>query len=129
MSILRPFIEARALLGVEASDDAVAIKRAYRKLVILHPPDTDAEGFRRVREAYELLSDPSTRIREMLLSPQPTVTPPELPEAPELSAKTPLPIALLRLAAATVDVGALLAAPGATETTDPNAASERNSTQ
>ena len=71
MSLLRPFMEARAVLGVSAADDAAAIKRAYRRLAVAHPPDTDSEGFRRVRDAYELLTEPSTRVREMLQNRQP----------------------------------------------------------
>ena len=36
------------------------LKRAYRAAVRRHPPDRDPDGFKRVREAYTLLSDPLT---------------------------------------------------------------------
>jgi hypothetical protein len=127
MSILHPFLEARAVLGVEASDDAAAIKRAYRKLALAHPPDTDPDGFRRVRDAYELLTEPATRVREMLLSPKPAVAPPKLPAIPELPPRDPLCIVLLRLAAANVDAGGLLDGPPGTGGNAPEAAPERNS--
>lgn len=53
------------VLGVRRGADSEAIKRAYRRLVLtLHPdtaPEPDADRFRDVREAYELLSDPARR--------------------------------------------------------------------
>ncbi len=108
MSLVRPFLEARTLLGVPVDADAAAIKRAYRKLTLAHPPDTDPAGFRRVRDAYELLTEPWTRAREMLLHPQPTVDPPPVPPPPEAPSPGELPLALLRLAAAHIDAGSLL---------------------
>jgi hypothetical protein len=114
MSLLRPFAEARAVLEIPADADAAAIKRAYRKLALAHPPDTDAEGFRRVRDAYELLTDPWSRAKEMLMHPEPMVAPPPLPSAPAPAGPGELPLALLRLAAARVDAAHLLATPGET---------------
>ncbi len=49
------FGEALAQIGVEPDIDAKELRRAYLRAVKLHPPERDAEGFRRVREAYELL--------------------------------------------------------------------------
>jgi DnaJ-class molecular chaperone len=53
------------VLGVGREADPEAIKRAYRRLVLaLHPdsaPEPNADRFRAVREAYELLSDPVRR--------------------------------------------------------------------
>jgi len=108
MSVFRPFTEARALLGVSPEDDAAAIKRAYRKLVVAHPPDTDPDGFRRVREAFELLTEPARRVRDLLLHSEPHVDPPPLPEAGELPPHDPLPLAILRLAACQVDAASLM---------------------
>lgn len=47
--------EAFAQLGLEAPASAEAIRRAYLRSVREHPPERDADGFRRVREAYDLL--------------------------------------------------------------------------
>ncbi len=48
-------------LGVEPDADAKAVKRAYFRGVRKHPPEKDPEGFRRIREAYEVLSDQAAR--------------------------------------------------------------------
>lgn len=42
-------------LGLTPPTSEEAIRRAYLKGVRAHPPERDPEGFRRVREAYELL--------------------------------------------------------------------------
>ncbi|MBV1788430.1 DnaJ domain-containing protein [Marinobacterium sp. D7] len=49
--------EACQVLGLEPGAAPEAIRRAYRRLAARHHPDRggDAEQFRRVREAYELL--------------------------------------------------------------------------
>lgn len=53
------------LLGIKPDASDVAIKRAYRSLAKkYHPdagPDADAERFRRVANAYEVLRDPARR--------------------------------------------------------------------
>ncbi len=55
------------ILGAGKSDDAKAIKRAYRKLAMKHhpdrnPDDKEAEAkFKEATEAYEILSDDSKR--------------------------------------------------------------------
>ncbi|MBN8465935.1 DnaJ domain-containing protein [Corallococcus exiguus] len=49
------------VLGVEKDADARAIKKAYFERVRQNPPETHPEEFRRLREAYELLSDPEAR--------------------------------------------------------------------
>lgn len=52
--------EAARILGVKASADSEAIKRAYRRKVkTSHPdaPDGDEETFKSVRRAYERLSE------------------------------------------------------------------------
>ena len=56
-----------SLLGVPETADAVAIKRAYREQVRSHHPDcnpgeaADANVFRAIQEAYEVLSDIEAR--------------------------------------------------------------------
>ncbi|RKH57105.1 DnaJ domain-containing protein [Corallococcus aberystwythensis] len=49
------------VLAVEKDADARTIKKAYFELVRQNPPETHPEEFRRLREAYELLSDPEAR--------------------------------------------------------------------
>ncbi|RKH82493.1 hypothetical protein D7Y21_28360 [Corallococcus sp. AB045] len=49
------------VLGVDKDADARAIKKAYFERVRQNPPETHPEEFRRLREAYELLSDPEAR--------------------------------------------------------------------
>ncbi len=49
------------LLGVAADADGKAIRKAYFAKVREFPPETHPEPFKRVREAYEVLSDAATR--------------------------------------------------------------------
>jgi len=52
------------ILGVDKSDDADKIKRAYRKLAHLHHPDKDGGNeakFKEINEAYQVLSNPEKR--------------------------------------------------------------------
>ena len=55
------------ILGVERSDDAVVIKKAYRKLAMKYHPDRNQgddaaeDMFKKVSEAYEVLSDEKKR--------------------------------------------------------------------
>ena len=49
------------VLGVAQDADARAVKAAYFALVREFPPETHPEDFQRLREAYELLSDPARR--------------------------------------------------------------------
>ena len=52
-----------AALEVGVSSTPQEIKRAHRRLVMIHHPDKggDEESFKRVNEAYEVLSDPERR--------------------------------------------------------------------
>lgn len=54
------------ILGVDKNSDALAIKRAYRKLALLYHPDVNKninanDQFIRITEAYEILIDQSKR--------------------------------------------------------------------
>jgi len=49
------------LLRIPRDSDAAAIKRAYFSEVKLHSPDSDPEGFKAIRLAYDTLSDPKKR--------------------------------------------------------------------
>lgn len=52
------------ILGVEKDASELDIKKAYRRLAIIHHPDKNpddeeaAEKFKEIGEAYETLSDP-----------------------------------------------------------------------
>jgi curved DNA-binding protein CbpA len=94
--LTRSFREARRVLGVGSDDDAAAIKRAYRRAAASSPPDRDPEGFRRIRDAYELLSDPFERASALLYSPVPLTPAPSLPPSPVPPQPTALATELLR---------------------------------
>ena len=49
------------VLGLDKSASVDEIKRAYRTLVRAHTPERAPEAFKRIREAYETLSDPAKR--------------------------------------------------------------------
>src|SRR5262247_1259459 len=60
-------------LGVDRKADDKTIKSAYRRLARKHHPDVakgkDAERFKEIAEAYEVLSDPDKRRRYDNLGP------------------------------------------------------------
>jgi curved DNA-binding protein CbpA len=104
MSVITPFAEARRVLGLNADEeDAAVFKRAYRRAVAEHPPDRDPDGFRRARDAYELLRDPCGRASEILLRPSPLIAPPALPPPSPSSRRGATAVALLRLIALRAD--------------------------
>jgi curved DNA-binding protein CbpA len=112
MSILSPFEEARAALGLTAAEsDPAAVKRAYRQALAEHPPDGDADAFRRIREAYELLRDPWARVDELLHAPTPHAPPPVAPATPPVPPRGATAVALLRRAAMEADPTAWTAVP------------------
>jgi curved DNA-binding protein CbpA len=49
------------ILNIDKSADLKEIKRAYARLLRQHPPETDPEGFQKIREAYDVLSDEVSR--------------------------------------------------------------------
>jgi len=75
--------EARATLGVSPSDDAAAVRRAYRRAVGDHPPDRDPEGFQRVRAAYERLDGLLAEADAILDADQPHIAAPPCDVAEE----------------------------------------------
>lgn len=61
--------DAFAVLALSPTLDAGAIKRAYFSALAKTPPHVDPEGFRRLRQAYEQLSDPAQRTLAFLRAP------------------------------------------------------------
>src|SRR3954468_19080483 len=49
------------VLGVDKTADERSIKKAYFTLVRKYPPETHPEEFKKIREAYEVLSNPVSR--------------------------------------------------------------------
>ncbi|HXJ21991.1 MAG TPA: DnaJ domain-containing protein [Polyangia bacterium] len=60
-----PTVDLYLLLGVSRSASGAEIRRAYRKLALLHHPDragaASAQKFASIAEAYRMLSDPTAR--------------------------------------------------------------------
>ncbi len=61
------------VLGVEPDARPEEVKRAFRREALrthpdLHGPDADAAAFRRVKRAYEVLSNPAERARYDVLT-------------------------------------------------------------
>ena len=63
------------VLGLDPEAGADEIKRAYFRLVRLHPPEKDPEQFQQIRHAYEMLKDaPSDSLQQSFPVPtDPTV--------------------------------------------------------
>jgi hypothetical protein len=58
-----------AILGIEPTLDRHAVKLAYFAAIRRTPPHADPEGFKRIRGAYEELSDESRLRRACLRAP------------------------------------------------------------
>ncbi len=61
-------MDATEILGVGWKAGPEEIREAYLRKVKEHPPDRDPEEFEKIRDAYEILSDPRRRMRDLLLS-------------------------------------------------------------
>lgn len=103
---LARYEDAFEVLGREPCSSAREFKRAYRARVVAHPPDRDPDGFRRVREAYELLSTPEAALG-VLLEPDTAVPAPSVLPPPGIEDGA-LPLATLRALVAQLDLAALL---------------------
>ena len=57
------------VLGLSADASPGDIKKAYFRLVRLHPPEKDPEAFQQIRRAYELLKDGPPAVEEQTFSP------------------------------------------------------------
>lgn len=60
-------IDPYETLGVESEATSAQARAAYLQKVREHPPERDPEGFKRIREAYELLRSPRKRAEMTLL--------------------------------------------------------------
>ncbi len=56
------------VLGLDPTADDHAVRAAYRAALLRYPPETDPEGFKRVRAAYERLRDPAVRASLVLFA-------------------------------------------------------------
>ena len=54
------------VLGLVPGVSPEEIRAAWLREVRIHPPEDDPDGFERVRDAYESLRDPLTRVRRAL---------------------------------------------------------------
>ena len=70
-----------AALGLDETADDEAVRAAYLAAVRKSPPDRDPEGFRRIREAYEVLQDHERRLALPLFGPPPLANLQELLDA------------------------------------------------
>lgn len=62
--------EAYEKLGVELGTEAKSTRRAYLRLLKKHKPETDPEGFKTIREAWERIKDaPDWEIRALTEQP------------------------------------------------------------
>jgi DnaJ-class molecular chaperone len=55
---MNKIVQAQKILSVSAQASQDELRARYLELVKLHPPDTDADKFHSIYEAYELLKDP-----------------------------------------------------------------------
>jgi hypothetical protein len=63
--------EACSVLGVAADVGDADIRSAYLAKVREFPPDKNPEAFERIRDAHDLLKDPRTRAKQVLMCPDP----------------------------------------------------------
>lgn len=54
------------VLGVPATATAEELRSAYLAKVRLHPPEADADKFREIHNAYQMLSDPMAQASALL---------------------------------------------------------------
>jgi hypothetical protein len=85
--------EAAVVLGLdpEATFDAAAARRAYLKAIKRHKPESDPEGFKRVRAAYEVLTAYRTFVATVVPAPAPPPADPPPSPAPSQASPPPQP--------------------------------------
>ena len=63
--------DPREVLEIDAEAGEEEIRAAYLRKVKEYPPDRSPREFERVRDAYEVLRDPRSRTRALLLAADP----------------------------------------------------------
>ncbi len=63
------------VLGIDETASSDEIKKAYFRMVRQFSPEKHAEQFKRIREAYDLLKDPTLRLEAEVFRP---INPPSL---------------------------------------------------
>lgn len=72
--------EAFHYLGIPVTNDTATIKEAYRKLVPLHHPEVDPQGFMELHQAYKTALDHARRKGQTSITFTNTLWQPERPE-------------------------------------------------
>ncbi|MBO6935095.1 MAG: J domain-containing protein [Deltaproteobacteria bacterium] len=80
--------EAYERLDVEAGTPPKTARRAYLKLLKVHKPESDPDGFQRIREAWERIQEAKDwELEQLNRDPEPTNEPPADPFRPGLADK------------------------------------------
>ncbi len=58
-------------LGVAPTASVDEVRSAYLALVRLHPPDADADKFREIHNAYQMVSDPLVQAAALMKMTEP----------------------------------------------------------
>ncbi len=69
-----PDEDPHKILGVSRDSGEEEIRLAYLKKIKAYPPDRAPDEFERIRDAYEILSDPRHRARAQLFSVDPEIS-------------------------------------------------------
>lgn len=80
-----------AILGIDPTDDPAQIRRAYSKALRIHRPDSDPQGFQRLREAYERCLDNAQPKDGPSLPPPPVEVPAPRASIPFPHGTPPIP--------------------------------------
>jgi len=79
-----PSVDPYAVLELPRTATLAEIKQAYFTQVRAHPPEREAETFKRIRAAYERLRDPEQRMETDMLLPTAWPEPERKRRAPQL---------------------------------------------